>query len=95
MDETNFPEEIKAKEITMACPTCDGTFESCAQGIFHCGRCGTMKIVRSEDHADVYVPKLVARCRAHIQSVKAASVKDSLRQLGLVEAVFPPSDRPF
>jgi hypothetical protein len=77
----------------MACPTCSHTIQGCGYGIFHCPRCGTMKI-----HDAVYVPALVARAKAFFaesengRGLSPASLH-LWNTLGIPESITPESQR--
>ncbi len=51
----------------MSCNTCGHTLEIITRGdgraVYHCPRCGTLRMVDGERHTD-YVPRLVDRCRS-------------------------------
>ena len=49
----------------MPCPTCSHTIARVTDTIAHCERCGTLVVERGRQTSwqDVYVPKLVKRCR--------------------------------
>ncbi len=89
----------------MPCPTCDHTMEgigdAAARRIFHCPRCGTVKIetYTGDPNAwavDVFVPKLVQRCRDFAERMpkEAAFGRWSdWHRLGIAEAIDPPARR--
>lgn len=65
--------------------------------IFHCPRCGTVKMDAFGQHGDkVYVPKLVERCREFEPMVYENSVGmiASWEHLGITESINLPKDRP-
>lgn len=75
----------------MPCDTCGHTLaligndeDGCATR--HCERCGTL-VVERITRRDVYVPKLVERCRQYRANHPVALSWDSL---GIAEAIRPP-----
>ncbi len=89
----------------MSCPTCDGTMATlCKQPgstAFLCDRCGTVVRIYSADpngYRDVYVPKLVERCREFEMNHLAEhtiSAKDfrAWTGLGIAESINTPENR--
>ncbi len=77
----------------MSCPTCSHTMACLSSAdicrpIFHCERCGT--IVAG---VDVYVPKLVERCRKF--GVELGPRWNELwKWLGVAESINLPENRP-
>lgn len=74
----------------MARPTCDHTMDSLGYGWYHCPRCGTAKFAD-----DVYVPKLVTRCREFEKSLTGhcAVHMYEWHVLGIDESINVPSGR--
>ena len=65
--------------------------------IFHCPRCGTVKVDAFGQHGDkVYVPKLVERCRefgkTFVIRVDQEGKAEWIR-LGIAESIRKPEDR--
>ncbi len=87
----------------MPCPTCDHTLECVispadppligALIIKHCPRCGTMVT-----GTQVYVPKLVERCRqlekSYVSCDEYPPLTKDWRRIGLAEAINLPDARP-
>lgn len=89
----------------MACPTCDHSMASindvAAYRIFVCERCGTVKTdTYTGDpknwHTQIYVPKLVERCREFEGMLTLVTSGDAgpWRRLGIAEAINLPENRP-
>jgi len=90
----------------MACPTCDHSMASigdvAVRRIFHCERCGTVKIETytgdpQKWEVEVYVPKLVERCRIFESSLAPDSQSGGgidWRRLGIAESINLPEARP-
>jgi hypothetical protein len=82
----------------MPCPTCSGTLACVLSdtdsdlSAFWCERCGTVS-VQSHHGANVYVPKLVERCR-QLLDCSVGPVWTDARRLGVTEAIYLPEDRP-
>ena len=71
----------------MSCPTCDGTMQQFAVGVYWCPRCGTLGKMDTLP-TPAYVPKLVERCRE--LRVKVESGYPFLTQwymLGIAESI--------
>lgn len=87
----------------MACPTCSHTMESindvAVYRIFVCPRCGTVKTeVYTGDpnnwHVEVYVPKLVERCREFRKVMTDGADACEWARLGIAESIDLPENRP-
>ena len=86
----------------MACPTCDHTMENISTGrdndwyTFLCPRCGTVRMYEAGDegNAEVYVPKLVGRCRTFEGQFWPTGPAPIWRRLGIAESINLPADRP-
>lgn len=82
----------------MSCSTCGCSmamiFNATRHKAYHCPRCGTIRSERL-GHEDVYVPKLVERCRQFEDClhVNTHQGKQWL-SLGVEEAIHPPEARP-
>lgn len=89
----------------MPCPTCSATLAKLAETndgdriFYHCERCGTVAVQDAGDpperrpFGDVYVPKLVERCRAF--EAQRLVLKDGLWvSLGIRDAIHSPEARP-
>ncbi len=85
----------------MSCPTCDHTMEFiCRQTEvlrhFQCPRCGTMVAEYDNGQRNVYVPKLVERCRVFSKALGNATGKNlavSWQTLGIAESIYTPEER--
>ena len=84
----------------MACPTCDHTMQKLGETehpTWWCPRCGTLKgerHVMGKTHVVVEAPKLVERGRSLVRSVTDRGLLSYLHALGVLEALFPPTERP-
>lgn len=88
----------------MSCPTCRGTMAAFSKALgsmdFLCDRCGTVRRVYSSGEPDdVYVPKLVERCREFEANEMpkeniAQYYRNAWKRLGIAEAINPPERRP-
>jgi len=72
-----------------------------ADNIFHCPRCGTVKVDAFGQHGDkVYVPRLIHRCRGFekdpLMPLLAVSgeIGKLWNRLGIAESINLPKDRP-
>lgn len=92
----------------MSCSTCSATMQCVEKGVFYCHRCGTLRVMSRSDSGysgDVYVPKLVERCRAfegsirgnHTISHSADELVSGLRivwiRIGIAESIDTPENR--
>ncbi len=88
----------------MSCPTCSHTMATILAAapdgypcIRHCERCGTMTVLRAKDYSDVYVPKLVGRCRGLYASTSEGAWtrlnRNILRKIGIAESIHLPENR--
>lgn len=95
----------------MSCPTCSHTMN--ALGYFdggtayYCPRCGTMRHANQFTDAppEVYVPKLVERCRAfegglirppravHMMEEVWGGLRTMWKAIGIAESINKPEDR--
>lgn len=88
----------------MPCPSCGHTLarictEAETVDHWHCERCGTMVARYPNGHENVYVPKLVERCRqfeqAEIRALDPLHPAPKLwHRLGIAESINVPSNRP-
>ncbi len=88
----------------MTCPTCDHTMECFAGGgpedernRYLCPRCGTVKVTEPDEPDQVYVPKLVERCRHFDKFVRATLDGQSVQHwhgMGISESINTPANRP-
>ena len=87
------------------CPTCGHTMAKLCvsqQGDshFHCERCGTVVVETGDtiDPRDVYVPKLVERCREYEGEFDKENIaqfyRNTWNRLGIRESIHSPEDRP-
>lgn len=89
----------------MACPTCSHTMASigdvAARRVFHCERCGTVKIETYTGdpqnwRVEVYTPKLVERCREFEQQLNVVTTSArNWRTLGIAESINTPENRKY
>ncbi len=82
----------------MSCTTCGDTLYGVGTAaVWHCPRCGTL-LMASGDHMDIFVPKLVKRCREFeriIPTIIVGPAWDSeWRGLGIAESINLPGERP-
>ncbi len=86
----------------MTCPTCDHTMEFiCRQTEvlrhFQCPRCGTMVAEYNDGHRNVYVPKLVERCREFENEFPKENIaqyyRNTWKRLGISESIHTPEER--
>lgn len=90
----------------MSCPTCDHTMESFAGGgpederaRYLCPRCGTVVVTEPGEADEIYVPKLVERCRMFAAELLLRGIwvqQDLLALLsghGIAECINPPGRR--
>jgi hypothetical protein len=77
----------------MACPTCDHTLAGLSDKWFHCDRCGTAVYDPDGENPDVYVPKLVERCRTFGATLGRAWSALWYQQ-GIAESINVPTERP-
>ena len=78
----------------MACPTCGETMAYVSDNVMHCPRCGT---VRQTVLGNVYVPKLVERCRQFTHDAADYVPQEAIDiwdRLGSAESIALPQDRP-
>ncbi len=92
----------------MPCPTCSHTMEAFAGGgpedeltRFLCPRCGTVKVTEPDVPDEIYVPKLVERCRlfgdtlasCHPTAIAMSLLGGAWEALGIAESIRPQEDR--
>lgn len=73
----------------MSCPTCDHTLAGIGHGMWHCGRCGTLKLC----DGGYAVPALVGRCRDFDAYLFGQRIRQIWAKLGIAEAMQPPESR--
>ncbi len=84
----------------MPCPTCSHTMEAFAGGgpedeltRFLCPRCGTVKVTEPDVPDEIYVPKLVERCR-EFQATLGPLLNGTIWcRLGIAESINTPERR--
>lgn len=87
------------------CPICSGTMakvgERHGDGVFMCERCGTVKVEDDDRiYADIYIPKLVERCRVfekdvlgHLTGALFDHLKIRWTTTSIAESIHRPEDR--
>lgn len=89
----------------MSCPTCGHAMTALHQSrkslTWVCDRCGTIKRnYRGSDFEDIYVPKLVERCREYEKGLldcgtpSPSYLGEDWQRLGIADAINKPEDRP-
>lgn len=79
----------------MSCPTCDHTMRHIIEGLWWCGRCGTITVIEEDETESSEAPKLVERCRKFEHEQLCEPPYPTVwRTMGIAEAVNKPEDRP-
>jgi hypothetical protein len=84
----------------LSCPTCNGALGILARdpsySLWLCDRCGTVvRIYRSGDKNDVYVPKLVERLRVIEKELPNVAFITLWVKSGVEESINPPGERTY
>lgn len=81
----------------MSCPTCDHTMQAVFEtAMYHCPRCGTLRLKRLDGSVDDRQPELVKRIHDAIEQIGLDPTEgphETLIRCGVEECIYPPPDR--
>jgi tRNA(Ile2) C34 agmatinyltransferase TiaS len=75
----------------MPCPSCSGTMQNVGvpdSRVFWCPRCGTLRMVDSDDVESDHPPSLVERCRQMEAHLETTGIANAWVRLGISEAIY-------